>query len=301
MSPLLQLLRWAPPIFFGLALGSVIYGMVCAPTREPPRYGLRGLKRKKALNDVDGWAQLEPFVRWLGARVGGILTDTQREKVEYEITRAGDFMGLGSDDYVALSLLGAVLGGLGGGGIAWYQDFPIGLGAMLGTLFGAIALKFHLQGVAEQRIKDIGRTLPYAIDLMALSMSAGLDFPGSARQVIEKSSSANDPLVEEFTLLSQQLNLGRTRKEALLEMARRVPAEAVKEFTNAILQAEERGNPVAEVLLIQASISRTRRSIRAEESAAAAATKLALPMVMVLLVLMGLLLAPIVVGLNNGI
>lgn len=292
----LSVLRVATSACFGLAIGSFVYGVAVAPTREPTRLGLRGLKRQKALQNVDGWSTFEPFVRWLGMRVGRVLSESQRASIDNKIMWAGDFMGITPDEFVALSLIGGIVGTLVGILAGYLTDFPPQALGIAGGFYGLAALHIHLQGAAQERTKTISRTLPYAIDLMALSMSAGLDFPGSARQVVEKSSSPDDPLVEEFTLMLQTLGLGRTRKDALLEFSSRVPTESVQEFVNAIIQAEERGNPVAEVLSIQAGVSRTRRSIRAEESAAKTATKLVLPLFMVLLVVFVLLLAPALMG-----
>jgi tight adherence protein C len=150
----------------------------------------------------------------------------------------------------------------------------------------------QVSGSAQERLKNISRGLPYAIDLMALAMGAGLDFPGAIRQVVQKSSNPDDPLVEEFTLILQSLNLGRTRKEALSEFARRAPAEVVKEFVGALVQAEERGNPVAEALTIQATSSRTRRSIRAEELAAKASVQMMGPLMLAFGTVMLLILGP---------
>ena len=123
-------------------------------------------------------------------------------------------------------------------------------------------------------------------------MGAGRVFPGAVRQVIEKSSNPDDPLVEEFTLIRQTLNLGRTRKDALLEFAKRAPVEVVKEFTGAIIQAEERGNPVAETLQIQATVSRNRRSVRAEELAAQAGVKMVGPLMLIFGTIMIMILGP---------
>jgi len=150
----------------------------------------------------------------------------------------------------------------------------------------------QVTGASQERLKNVGRGLPYVIDLMALAMGAGLDFPGAVRQVVDKSSNPEDPIVEEFTLILQTLNLGRTRRDALEEFARRCPCEAVTEFVNSLVQAEERGNPVAEVLSIQATVSRTRRSVRAEEMAAKAGVKLVGPLMLVFFCVMGLLLGP---------
>lgn len=301
MSGMVDILRWTVRLVFGIAFGTLAYGIAVSPTREPNRLGLRGLKRQKALANVEGWSAIEPFVRWLGLRVGRVLSEPQREKIDELITRAGDFMGLTPDEYVALSLVGTVLGVVTGVGVGIYMDYPVRVTMLVFGMFGTAGLHLHLQGVAEERLKQIARALPYAVDLMALSMSAGLDFPAATRQVVEKTSTPDDPLVEEFTLILQSLNLGRTRQNALRDFARRCPNESVQEFVNAVVQAEERGNPVAEVLSIQAGISRTRRSIRAEESAAKAAAKLVLPLLMVLGVVFLLLVGPVLIGLTDSI
>jgi tight adherence protein C len=159
----------------------------------------------------------------------------------------------------------------------------------------------QISGVAQERLKNVGRGLPYVIDLMALSMGAGLDFPGAVRQVVEKSSNPDDPLVEEFTLILQTMNLGRTRKEALQEFARRAPVETVTEFVNSLVQAEDRGNPVAEVLAIQATVSRTRRSVRAEEAAAKAGVQMVGPLMLVFFCIMGLIGGPAIINIMNGL
>jgi tight adherence protein C len=176
-----------------------------------------------------------------------------------------------------------------------------GLLVVVGVVLGTAAPYLIVSGEAQERQKNVSRGLPYVIDLMALAMGAGLDFPGAVRQVVDKSSNPEDPIVEEFTLVLQTLNLGRTRKDALLEFARRSPAASVAEFVNALVQAEERGNPVAEVLSIQASSSRTRRSVRAEELAAKAGVKMTGPLMMVFLAVLGLIAGPAMMTITEGL
>jgi tight adherence protein C len=142
-------------------------------------------------------------------------------------------------------------------------------------------------------MKNISRRLPYAIDLLALGMGAGLDFPGAVRQVVEKSGSPDQPVVEEFTLMLQSLQLGRTRQQALEEFAARAPTESVIEFVGSVVQAEMRGNPVADVLRIQAEVSRRKRSVRAEEAATKAGVKMIMPLVLVFIAILLLIVAPI--------
>ena len=291
LTPFTQGIRYLAPACFSFALMSITYGIASAPTRTASRLGLRGLKRTRVLAENEVWAAIEPLVRWLGVRVSGIPTDEQRAQLEKQIALAGDYMGLTADEYLALSILSAGLGAIMGA-IGGYMMDMGGLAIVIGLILGASGPYFQISGVAQERLKNVSRGLPYVIDLMALAMGAGLDFPGAVRQVVDKSSNPEDPIVEEFTLILQTLNLGRTRRDALEEFARRCPCEAVTEFVNSLVQAEERGNPVAEVLSIQATVSRTRRSVRAEEMAAKAGVKLVGPLMLVFFCVMGLLLGP---------
>jgi len=162
---------------------------------------------------------------------------------------------------------------------------------------GAALPYFAVSGEHTRRMKQINRGLPYAADLLALAMSAGQDFPGAVRQVVEKSSDPDDALVEEFSRILQELQVGMTRRQALLAFSERAPLESVNEFVAAIVQAEERGNPVAEVLQIQAGVSRMRRSVKAEEAAAKAGVQMVGPLFLLFFCIMLLVMGPMVLQL----
>ncbi len=283
-----------------LAIMFIAYAIAAAPTRIANRLGLRGLKRQRVLLQNELWQSVEPVVRWLGVRVSGILGDSQRSEMDRQISLAGDYMGLTADEYLALTILSTFIGGVLGAIIGWLLDLG-GICPIVGVGLGGAMPYMQISGVGQERLKNIARGLPYVIDLMALSMGAGLDFPGSVRQVVEKSSNPDDPIVEEFTLILQTINLGRTRREALIEFGRRAPVETVTEFVNSLVQADERGNSVAEVLLIQANVSRSRRSVRAEEAAAKAGVAMVGPLMLVFFCIMGLLLAPALMNIMNGL
>jgi len=298
MSLQIQLLGFLSIALFAVAFFAVAFGIASAPTRPSSPLGLRGLKRTRTLATNDQWRQFEPLVRWLGIRVSGIATDSQRAALDYHLSLAGDWLGITPDEYIALSLISGVASFFGG----LLAGYIMGVGHMLAIFVGFVgfALPYmQVSGAGQERLKHISRRLPYAIDLMALAMGAGLDFPGAVRQVVQKSSNPDEPLVEEFTLLLQSLNLGRTRKDALAEFARRAPIDAVKEFVGSLVQAEERGNPVAEALAIQASSSRTRRSIRAEELAAKAGVAMIGPLMLVFGTVMLLILGPMYLKLSS--
>ena len=285
-------------VFLSLAIAS--YAVGSAPSRVASRLGLRGLKRQRALQSNELWAAIEPLVRWVGVRVSGIPTEEQRLSLDRQISLAGDFLGLTAEEYLALYIVCGAGGAAIGAAAGFFLDM-VTLLTIVGVAVGAVAPYMVVSGEAQERIKNISRGLPYVIDLMALAMGAGLDFPGAVRQVVDKSSNPLDPIVEEFTLMLQTLNLGRTRKDALLVFAERAPAASVSEFVNSLVQAEERGNPVAEVLLIQAGTSRTRRSVRAEELAAKAGVKMTGPLMLIFLAVLALIIAPAMMNITDGL
>jgi tight adherence protein C len=287
----LTILRYSSLVVVTWALFQATYAVAVAPTRVVSRLGLRGLKRQRAASRSDAWALIEPLVRWLGVRVSGLVTDRARVRIDEQLAFSGDRLGLTADEFVALSVVSTAIGIAAGtwAGV-WLDLGPVGV--IFGTLLGAATPWMQVTGVAQERLRAISRALPQTTDLMAMAMSAGLDFPGAVRQVVDKSSNPEDPMVEELTILLQGLSIGRTRKDALVEFMRRIPTEVVKEFCAALIQAEERGNPVAEVLQIQATTARTRRSVRAEELAAKAGVQITVPLMLVFACVLGLVLGP---------
>ncbi len=278
------------------ALFIATYAVASAPSRVANRLGMRGLKRQRALADNPAWAQVEPLVRWLGVRVSGVLEDPLRGKMDRQLALAGDYLGMTPEEYLALSMLSTV-GGAAFGAVAGYM-LDMGFVLTLATApVGAALPYFAVSGEQTRRMKQINRGLPYAADLLALAMSAGQDFPGAVRQVVDKSSDPDDALVEEFTRILQELQVGMTRRQALLGFADRAPLESVSEFVSAIVQAEERGNPVAEVLQIQAGVSRMRRSVKAEEAAAKAGVQMVGPLFLLFFCIMLLVMGPMVLQL----
>lgn len=284
-------------VCFGLTLAALVYAVASAPTRVASRLGMRGLKRRWAVESNAGWASLEPTVRWLGVRVSGIISDSVRARVDAMIALAGDYLGLTPEEFFSLSIISSLGGGAFGAVLAVLMENSVGPFVLIGLMFGAILPYLQTSGEAERRLREINDGLPYVIDLMALAMSAGLDFPGAIRQVVEKTSNPEDALIVELKRILQELQLGRTRKQALSDFCARAPTGPVTEFVAALIQAEERGNPVAEVLQIQAGVSRLRRSVKAEEAAAKAAVKMVGPLFLLFACIMLLVMGPMVLTL----
>lgn len=266
----------------GLAIACVTFALARNAVAPEPRLGLRGLKRQKALRKGGMFAAVEPVVRKVAGWVSVLELGNLRRKADLLLVKAGDYLGLSADELIASILLG----GLSGCAVGGMFVILVGFSPILIPIFGAgggYLILIEVQKAAELRARDVSRQLPSAIELIALCMSAGLDFAGALQQIVKNAPLEDDALVEEFGLILYHLQLGHTRTRALQVFASRVPTESVADFVFAVCQAEAKGNPLRETLRIQAAVLRTRRSVRAEELAAKAASKMVIPMTLLLL------------------
>jgi tight adherence protein C len=140
-----------------------------------------------------------------------------------------------------------------------------------------------------RRQKEILLSLPNALDLLTISVEAGLGFDAALVRVTEKYKNA---LSEEFTQVLNEVRLGRPRLEALDDMGRRVGVEELHSFIQALIQSEQLGVGIAKVLRIQSEEMRRKRRQRAEGEAAQASLKMLFPMILfifptIFIVLMG--------------
>jgi tight adherence protein C len=296
----LDLLAYGAITLVGLGLVVASYALGLNPPTTSPYLGLRGLKRQKALQEGGSFATFEPIIRFVAGLVGHLPLGRLRTRLERQLIQAGDLLGLTPDEHIAmstLSALGFLLGALA------FRDVIGTSPAVLIFVMGSGAMLVHLRVTGEiaRRQRYVDRALPVTIDLAALCMGAGLDFPGALRQIIDKALAPGEPLHEEMSRILQMLDLGRTRKEALLSFAERVPTEAVKEFVSSVIQAEEKGNPLSEVLRIQARMLRMRRSVAAEQNASRAGLMMMIPLLLIFASIILLLLGPFIInGMKSG-
>ena len=275
----------------GVALG--VFTLARNPPVDTPRLGMRGLKRQQALAEGGSFTTIEPVMRMVAGWVAHLPLGDRRRSIDEMLKHSGDWLGLTANEFVALSFLGGV--GFTGLGLAavTLAELPSIMVFFFAGL-GVILPYVRASGEMQKRFKEVNRALPGAIDLASLCMGAGLDFPGSIRQIVDKAG-RRDSLVDEFTVLLQELDLGRTRRQALENFADRCPTEAVRDFVGTVVQAEEKGNPLAEVLRIQANMLRMRRSVMAEESAARAAVLMMGPLMLIFGAIILMLLGPFIV------
>jgi tight adherence protein C len=174
----------------------------------------------------------------------------------------------------------------------------IGLGGFAGLAFG-LALNLRLQfgpivvltlavglylpllwmrGRIRRRQDEIRRSLPYALDLLTLSVEAGLDFTQAMSRIVKKLG--NSALAVELGQSVRDIHLGRTRVQALRDLSRRVDLSELNSLVGALIQADELGSSLGPILRIQADQLRIRRSQTAEKLAMEAPVKILLPLIL---------------------
>jgi tight adherence protein C len=153
-------------------------------------------------------------------------------------------------------------------------------GLVFVPLFGAagfLAPEMVLSSRIRGRAEAVRSDLPDALDLLAVSVEAGLGFDGAITKLTEH---MEGPLVEEFALLLSEMRMGESRQTALRNMVARVDASELSSFVRAVIQADQLGISLGRILRVQATDSRLRRQAAAEEKAMKAPIKMLFPTVL---------------------
>jgi tight adherence protein C len=261
----------------------IVFGVAARPSEDAVQARLSQLVvQPKSLEEME--MQLPFYERVMRPAVQRLAKLGRRQeggmvaRIDSKLQRAGYPGGLRGADWVGVKLLcliafavvGLLLGLLMGGGVV------ILLFALVGAMIGYIAPEFWLGKKVGARSLAMTLQLPDALDLLTISVEAGLGFDAALAKVVEK---MNGPLVDEFRQALAEVRMGRTRREALRDVAERADAQPVTNFIGAIVQAEQLGVPIAKVLQIQSNQLRIERRQRAEEAAAKAPVKMLFPMV----------------------
>lgn len=203
------------------------------------------------------------------------------------------------EEYLALSIgVGVVLAAL----LEMFYAAAYGDLSLILLIFGlggGIALNlFSLYDQASRRLREISRRVPYSLDLIALAMGAGATFTEAVHTVVRERS--DDPLNVELRTLLVEIELGSTRKQALINLSSRIPLESLRSIIASVVQAEELGSPLREVLHDQATLLRLRRSFEAENKAAVAAVRILIPCLLLVIAVMLAIFGPAMIRIIRG-
>jgi tight adherence protein C len=148
--------------------------------------------------------------------------------------------------------------------------------ALLLGLLGFMLPKLVLNSRVQRRQASVAAELPDALDLLSVSVEAGLGFDGAVQKLTEH---MEGPLIEEFEMALGEMRIGEGRQEALKKMAQRSASPEMGSFVRAIVQADQLGISLGRILRIQAADSRLKRQMLAEEKAMKAPIKMLFPTV----------------------
>ncbi len=282
-DPLPWYADYAAAVLGSLGIVALFAGTSMRLTRGPMESRLAAFvettrpSRRSQQKQASGGRHVLNVARAIAARVAKLLPAQRIEMMREQLMLAGNPYGWGVEEYLGIrSLLAIVLGGyvyiiLLRNGPLQSLLFAIAAGA-LGFLLPSIWLGRKIKA----RQKAVFKAMPNALDLLAVSVEAGLGFDQAIAEVCGKWRNA---LTEEFDILLAELRMGRTRREALKGLQERTGVPELGGFASALIQADELGASIARTLTVQAEQIRIRRRQRAEEEARKAGIKMLFPLV----------------------
>jgi tight adherence protein C len=222
---------------------------------------------------------MRPFLDKIGNRLNRNAGKGSTDALQEKLNLAGRPWGLNASGFLALRLLsmllftaiGLALSLLGALAMPVFAVVPAG-----GLILGYLAPQMVVARRLKKRQKEILMALPSALDLLTISVEAGLSFDAALTRVVDK---YNNEFSRELTIMLNEVRLGRPRLEALDDVGRRCKVEELSNFIQAIIQSEQLGVGVANVLRIQSEEIRRKRRQRAEEQGQKAPLKMLFPMV----------------------
>ena len=211
---------------------------------------------------------VKSFADKMAAKLAKLTPASFRAQAEELVDQTNNFNGMGLSGFMLFLGASTVFFLLLGLWLVYSRNLPLVKGFFIFAVFivaGMYVPFFVLRQMVEERREAIRQSMPDVLDLLCVSVQAGLGFDGAMGKVTAK---MKGPLIEEFERLLQELRMGITRRNALNRLAKRCGIEEMKLFTAALIQAEKLGVGTAQVLEIQSENMREMRRQRAKEKAA---------------------------------
>jgi tight adherence protein C len=267
-----------------VGVGLLIFGLIQA--RQPDVIGDRLTQFTERSMTLEELELQQPFyqrvivpaIKSLLAVLGKYGPKQSAERLKVNLQMAGNPGGITPAMFVGMRVvLALVLGGVVT--LVTFRSMPLPQAMMysaIGFILGYMLPVMWLGRQITQRKNNITKALPDALDLLCISVEAGLAFDLALQRVTQK---WDDELAREFKRVLSDIRLGRSRREALKDLAQRTGVEDVQTFTAAIIQADQLGVSMSKILRLQADQMRVRRRQRAEEKAQQAPVKMLFPLV----------------------
>lgn len=235
--------------------------------------------RRHELARPFGQRVLIPALRRVGSLGRRMTPASVAERLTKELVYAGSPAAWDAERVLAMKLIAA--GALGAGALLLSRPAHLAparalILALLLTVVGYYLPEWILRGKSASRQKEIQRHLPDALDLLSITVEAGLGFDAAVARVARQSGGA---LGEEMHRVLQEMQIGKSRADALRDLGERSTVPELKSFVLAMVQADVFGIAIGGVLRIQASEMRMKRRQRAEERAQRIPVKIVFPLI----------------------
>jgi tight adherence protein C len=267
----------------------IVLGLTASPSIDPVQARLTqlGTMQAKSLEELELQQPflertLRPLAAALAGRASKLASSSFQATAEKRLALAGNPGNLRVADWIGVKVVGAVIGAI----LFFFLFVIVGVMALpvplnfgfgvAGLLFGWTLPEFWLGGRVKKRQHAILLQIPDALDLLTISVRAGLGFDAALGKVVEK---LQGPLTEEFRRALAEVRVGKARREALRDIVPRTEVPPLTNFIGAIIQAEQLGVSISKVLQVQSEQLRIERRQRAEEQAAKAPIKMLFPLV----------------------
>lgn len=223
-----------------------------------------------------------------------------RTKYRQKLAMAGLTKEMSPEEFVALKFFMIIGGPFAFLAVRYIMDetWPLTITPVMGVV-GYFYPDIWLDGSIKRRQDAVLRAMPFIVDMLALSVEAGLDFMAAIQRVIEKAPPS--PLVEEFETLIKETKIGSSRAEGLRQLGWRVNVIEINSFCATLIAADSVGASIGPLLKQLSNELRVKRSSRAEQLGATAATKILIPMIFFILpAVLVAIFAPMVLKMMSG-
>ncbi|MFZ5595953.1 MAG: type II secretion system F family protein [Bacillota bacterium] len=235
--------------------------------------------RDKELSEPITRRLFKPLLNSMIKLSSRMLPSEKEAEINRRLIKAGRPGGHSPREFIAVKLVLAVTGP----GILILAQPLIGLDStdwlllvLAASIGGWLLPDLYLKKKITERKNEVEKSLPDVLDLITVSVEAGTGFDGALLKVVEKGKNV---LSSEFLVVLQECKMGKSRKEALRDMANRVDVDDLSTFVGSIIMAEQLGIGIGNVMRLQSDQMRRKRRQRAEEQAMKAPVKMMIPMV----------------------
>jgi tight adherence protein C len=213
-----------------------------------------------------------------------VKSEKYRKKIRHLIKVGGLGSELNEDEFIGLQIfLGFAMPVF-----LLIMNFSLDLGfapiMLIGLgLVGFLMPEMHCKGSKKNRELSVRIDMPFFIDLLALSVEAGLDFFGAIQKIVDKAEGQNSVLAEELKIVLKDIKIGSSKTDALKELALRLDMQEMTSFVAVLIDAEASGASISQVLKDQSVQMRMERFVRAEKAGARASQLILIPLMLFIL------------------